>query len=65
MWLFININSEKKTFFTLNTLGFHEAIGDVMELSVSTPEHLFEVGLLPDYEPNEGKLIVDIKYTLP
>ena len=34
--------------------GFHEAIGDVMELSVSTPEHLFEVGLFPHYEPNPG-----------
>ena len=37
-----------------STVGFHEAIGDVMELSVSTPEHLFEVGLFPDYEPNPG-----------
>ncbi|ELU13139.1 hypothetical protein CAPTEDRAFT_175968 [Capitella teleta] len=30
--------------------GFHEAIGDVLALSVSTPEHLEEIGLLPDFE---------------
>jgi len=29
--------------------GFHEAVGDVMSLSVSTPEHLAEIGLLPDF----------------
>ncbi|KAH3705131.1 angiotensin-converting enzyme-like [Dreissena polymorpha] len=27
--------------------GFHEAIGDVMALSVSTPKHLHKIGLLP------------------
>lgn len=26
--------------------GFHEAIGDVMSLSVSTPKHLHEINLL-------------------
>jgi hypothetical protein len=26
--------------------GFHEAVGDVMSLSVSTPKHLREIGLL-------------------
>jgi hypothetical protein len=26
--------------------GFHEAVGDVMSLSVSTPKHLKEIGLL-------------------
>ncbi|XP_069120838.1 angiotensin-converting enzyme-like [Argopecten irradians] len=26
--------------------GFHEAVGDVMELSVSTPEHLQKIGLI-------------------
>ncbi|XP_033759589.1 uncharacterized protein LOC117341835 [Pecten maximus] len=26
--------------------GFHEAVGDVMELSVSTPEHLHKIGFL-------------------
>lgn len=29
--------------------GFHEAIGDTIALSVSTPKHLIEVGLLPNY----------------
>lgn len=26
--------------------GFHEAVGDVMSLSVSTPKHLRAIGLL-------------------
>ena len=30
--------------------GFHEAIGDVMDLSVNTPEHLHLIGLLPNIE---------------
>lgn len=29
--------------------GFHEAVGDVLSLSVSTPKHLNKVGLLADY----------------
>jgi peptidyl-dipeptidase A len=29
--------------------GFHEAIGDTLSLSVSTPEHLMEIGLLPNF----------------
>nr|KAG5714054.1 hypothetical protein BaRGS_020382 [Batillaria attramentaria] len=28
--------------------GFHEAIGDVIALSVQTPKHLNKIGLLPD-----------------
>ncbi|KAI0233168.1 Angiotensin-converting enzyme [Lamellibrachia satsuma] len=32
--------------------GFHEAIGDVMALSVSTPKHLQEIGLLKAYTPD-------------
>lgn len=39
--------------------GFHEAVGDTMALSVSTPEHLKAVGLLPDYVPDEEQ---DINY---
>ena len=38
----------------LKTAGFHEAIGDVLALSVSTPEHLMEIGLLPDFEDDPG-----------
>lgn len=33
--------------------GFHEAVGDLLSLSVSTPKHLKEVGLLKDYEEDE------------
>ncbi|XP_058820823.1 angiotensin-converting enzyme-like [Topomyia yanbarensis] len=33
--------------------GFHEAVGDVLSLSVSTPKHLKRVGLLKDYEEDE------------
>ncbi|XP_064807077.1 angiotensin-converting enzyme-like [Oncorhynchus masou masou] len=41
--------------------GFHEAIGDVMSLSVSTPKHLASIGLLPNVtNDNES----DINYLL-
>lgn len=33
--------------------GFHEAVGDVIALSVSTPKHLSKIGLLKDYQPDE------------
>ena len=29
--------------------GFHEAIGDVMALSVSTPGHLAKIGLIKNF----------------
>lgn len=29
--------------------GFHEAVGDTIALSVSTPQHLEKIGLLTDY----------------
>lgn len=32
--------------------GFHEAIGDVLALSVSTPAHLYKIGLL-DHVAND------------
>jgi hypothetical protein len=35
--------------------GFHEAIGDVMALSVSTPGHLKTIGLLKDMKNTYGK----------
>ena len=28
--------------------GFHEAVGEIMSLSAATPEHLKNLGLLPD-----------------
>jgi peptidyl-dipeptidase A len=31
-------------------VGFHEAIGDVIALSVSTPQHYNKIGLLTNYE---------------
>ena len=45
--------------------GFHEAIGDLLALSVSTPKHLFKIGLL-DHLPGDGeeKEKVNIKYQL-
>lgn len=35
--------------------GFHEAIGDVLALSVSTPKHLQSIGLLDKVENNMGE----------
>ncbi|RWS23656.1 angiotensin-converting enzyme-like protein, partial [Leptotrombidium deliense] len=37
--------------------GFHEALGDLIALSVSTPEHLKKVGLLSDYTEDERNVI--------
>lgn len=37
--------------------GFHEAIGDVMALSVSTPKHLHSIKLLDQVTENEGELV--------
>lgn len=34
--------------------GFHEAIGDVMSLSVSTPSHLKKIGLLSSATEDAG-----------
>lgn len=36
--------------------GFHEAVGDVMALSVSTPKHLHSIKLLDQVMENEGEL---------
>nr|Q10715.1 RecName: Full=Angiotensin-converting enzyme; AltName: Full=Dipeptidyl carboxypeptidase I; AltName: Full=Kininase II; Flags: Precursor [Haematobia irritans exigua]AAA70427.1 angiotensin converting enzyme [Haematobia irritans exigua]prf//2210282A angiotensin-converting enzyme [Haematobia irritans exigua] len=37
--------------------GFHEAVGDVLSLSVSTPKHLERVGLLKNYvSDNEARI---------
>ena len=35
-------------------VGFHEAIGDTLSLSVTTPEHLQAIGLLPNFEDDPG-----------
>ncbi|XP_072270719.1 angiotensin-converting enzyme [Pyxicephalus adspersus] len=41
--------------------GFHEAIGDVLALSVSTPKHLHSIGLLDKVEDNKES---DINYLM-
>jgi hypothetical protein len=41
--------------------GFHEAIGDTLALSVSTPKHLQAIGLLTDYEES---VEADVNYLL-
>lgn len=37
--------------------GFHEAVGDVLSLSVSTPKHLKKIGLLTGFEDDEENKI--------
>lgn len=46
------------TFFFLS--GFHEAIGDTMALSASTPQHLHKIGLLSNIENDKGIIILKI-----
>lgn len=43
--------------------GFHEAIGDSITLSVSTPKHLHRVGLLAE-ETNDPKSIINLPLEL-
>ncbi|XP_036345745.1 angiotensin-converting enzyme-like, partial [Rhagoletis pomonella] len=43
--------------------GFHEAVGDVLSLSVSTPKHLESIGLLKNYERDEEALIKQLFLT--
>ena len=38
--------------------GFHEAVGDLMSLSVDTTTHLQKLGLLKNYTTDEGELVV-------
>lgn len=52
--MFDNVNCLSLIPFIVS-LGFHEAVGDVMALSVSTPEHLHEIGLLDKLENDTGK----------
>ena len=37
--------------------GFHEAVGDTLSLSVSTPQHLVNIGLLDNYVEDKGEVI--------
>ena len=34
--------------------GFHEAVGDTMSLSVDTPQHLKNIGLLEEFSNDTG-----------
>ncbi|KAL1137895.1 hypothetical protein AAG570_009590, partial [Ranatra chinensis] len=43
--------------------GFHEAVGDVIALSVSTPNHLKKIGLLDEVEENKEAVINQLFYT--
>lgn len=40
--------------YKLLLTGFHEAVGDVMALSVSTPEHLHKLNLLDKVDNDSG-----------
>lgn len=44
--------------------GFHEAVGDVLSLSVSTPKHLERVGLLKNYKRDEESRINQLFLTV-
>lgn len=41
--------------------GFHEAVGDTISLSVSTPKHLRKIGLLPE-EPDDAQSEINHLY---
>ncbi|KAM8890453.1 LOW QUALITY PROTEIN: angiotensin-converting enzyme [Synchiropus picturatus] len=50
---FLQYKDQPVTFRTGANPGFHEAIGDVLALSVSTPKHLKSIGLLDKVENNQ------------
>ena len=43
------------SFLKIYFSGFHEAVGDVMSLSVSTPKHLRKIGLLEKSDSEDGE----------
>lgn len=43
--------------------GFHEAVGDVMALSVSTPKHLRKIGLLNNTD-DDAELDINQLFTM-
>lgn len=47
---FILYKDQPNVFRTGANPGFHEAVGDTIALSVSTPKHLQKIGLLTDYQ---------------
>lgn len=44
--------------------GFHEAVGDVISLSVETPKHLNKIGLLPNYVEDNGNIYLSLCITI-
>ncbi len=42
---------------SVSLIGFHEAIGDVIALSVSTPNHMESIGLLPEGADDPGNVL--------
>ncbi|KAL5281727.1 hypothetical protein ACFFRR_005209 [Megaselia abdita] len=50
---FLQYQNQPHVYRTGANPGFHEAVGDVLSLSVSTPRHLQKIGLLKDYKPDE------------
>lgn len=58
---FLQYKDQPITFRDGANPGFHEAIGDVMALSVSTPKHLYSLKLLDRLEDNEES---DINYLM-
>ena len=58
---YIQYKDQRVTFRDGANPGFHEAIGDVMAMSVSTPGHLEKIGLLPGFTPSEKQ---DMNYLM-
>ncbi|XP_001845716.2 angiotensin-converting enzyme [Culex quinquefasciatus] len=51
---YILYKDQPQMFRTGATPAFHEAVGDTIALSVSTPKHLLKVGLLEEYADTEA-----------
>ena len=54
MSFFIKSDNTSTIAYIPFSTGFHEAIGDVIALSVSTPKHLRKINLLQSTSDDEG-----------
>nr|XP_016945659.1 angiotensin-converting enzyme [Drosophila suzukii] len=54
---FLQYQHQPSVYRTGANPGFHEAVGDVLALSVSTPKHLEKIGLLKNYVRDEESRI--------
>jgi len=54
-YIYMAVNTNKCIYYAMRALGFHEAIGDVLALSVSTPSHLAKIGLMKNGSNSRGK----------